>query len=190
MFKDKHVVIPIMLLVLLLAVGALRWKTEANKTFDQGVATWRIDRWTDQVWLKEYHGEGTAERPIGEKFKILDAPRSPGTGFDRLFLAPYTEKDPWGRTGFAKWGAPANEELQEYISRATAAEKETDTYRQAVEYFVAVEEWEQSVKKAEKNIENAWFLREGLTKVWFVLVFVSVLWLIIGIRKLGYATKS
>lgn len=45
---------PAILLVVLLALMAFRWDKEAQKTYDNGVATWTRDRWTQRTWRNTY----------------------------------------------------------------------------------------------------------------------------------------
>ena len=183
MFKEKHVLLPTLFLILLLLAGLLRWETETSKTLEKGAVNWRKDRWTGQIWLKGYHAEGTGEKPIGEKFEIPSEPRRPGTVFDRFLLASPDDEDPWGRIGLAKYGPPSDEDMLDYLSRVNPSDKETWAYRMTVEYFAAVEAWKQEVKQVEKNKEDAWFFRNTLGKAWVVLLSVSGLWVIISVRK-------
>jgi hypothetical protein len=61
----KKLIIPTLTLLLIITAFALRWDYKAQKTFDNGVAQWKVDRWTGQHWQETYLDQDFKEIPIG-----------------------------------------------------------------------------------------------------------------------------
>lgn len=57
-------ILPCLLLVLLLLAWFFRWDYGASKTYSDGIAKWKIDRWTGQGWMEIYTAKGFSEIPV------------------------------------------------------------------------------------------------------------------------------
>lgn len=60
----KPWVIPLIILVLFLFAWFFRWDYTATKTFDDGVAKWKKDCWTGQIWIEVYSPQINSEFPM------------------------------------------------------------------------------------------------------------------------------
>lgn len=57
-------IIPSIILVLLLFAWFFRWDYTVTKTYNDGVAKWKKDCWTGQIWIEVYSLEINSEFPM------------------------------------------------------------------------------------------------------------------------------
>lgn len=50
----KRYVLPVIILVILILLMAFRWDTQATKSYNNGVAKWKQDCWTGEIWFYVY----------------------------------------------------------------------------------------------------------------------------------------
>jgi len=180
--NNQRWILSCFILAILIVSGIFRWSHEADKSITEGVAAWKKDRWTGQVWLVGYAANDVRERPIGPEFEYNQNPPQI-TGFDkRLFEVEAGTTDPFGRIGLYKLLPPTEEQMQEYIKQRGLLDispQELDGVdRLVLEHLVKVDEWEQSVEQAERNIEAVWTKRSVLTKAWLAIMALNGIWLL------------
>lgn len=65
-------IVPLIILALLSVAWVFRWDYEATKTYPNGIAKWKTDRWTNLTWVEIYSNSGTTELPVHLANKHLE----------------------------------------------------------------------------------------------------------------------
>lgn len=59
----KRYMLPLLILVILILLMAFRWDTQATKSYSNGIAKWKQDRWTGEIWFHGYKPMYTEKAP-------------------------------------------------------------------------------------------------------------------------------
>ncbi len=84
----RRLVVPALVLVLLLILGAARWRQQASSTRKGVVTKWTQDRWTGEVWIRAYSPRGFQEAPasVAASREWVTAPHLAALGDPRIRL--------------------------------------------------------------------------------------------------------
>lgn len=120
----KKIHVPIIILLVLIIIGFLRWETLASTSSHSELLVWKKDRWTGQTWAKQTSSSGNVEMPIGKDFTYEPSPQGPSIFDSRPALREQAESDSifdnreyWIQAQYVEWQKSVDT-AQENIAKA------------------------------------------------------------------------